>query len=282
MNQDTAKKLGVVYRSKTELMIEMLKWVEKHLPDQHVHFIGDYAYTCPAMLRRIPRRFEVTGRVHRRAQLHAMVTKPCGPKGRGRPRIRGERMESPEQMLQQRAKRVTLDVAPGRSYQVRMKSADCCFYQVPDRQIRVVALEHQGKRRENEAFYTTDMTATCLDIVRWYSRRWPIETMFQDCKQHLGLDAPRNRNPLAVKRTAPMGFMLYTLVVLWHESRQSGAAPGIRQYPGKLAPSFADMLAALRSDTLAEHREKHLMKSQDGPDLEKFMQYLETLLALAA
>ena len=279
INEATAKSQRRKCRAKTDLMLEMLQLIEQRLPQQKLHFIADYGYTAPAMLGRIPRRIEVTGRVHRRAKLYD----PAPPRsaGRGRPRVRGARLASPEQMLQQRTTRKLLKIAPGRSYRVRAASLQGCFYQVPDRRVKVVALEHLGRRRENEAFYTTVLTASCQQIVQWYSQRWSIETTFRDCKQHLAIGAARNRTRGAVQRTAPTGFLLYSLIVLWHETRPSTAAE-VRKYRGKRHSSFADMLAALRHDTLAQQRKRHLSASPLPPEWEKTLTYIEHLLALAA
>ena len=278
LSPGTVEKLGCRYRSKTDLMIQMLRAVGRRFPQQKLHFMGDYGYTAPAVLGRIPRRIEVTGRAHRRAQLFA----PAPPRhvGRGRPRVRGERLLSPEQALAQRATRQTLSIAPGRSYRVRCAQIEGCFYQVPDRMVQVVALEHRGQRRENDIFYTTVLTASCQQIAQWYSRRGAIETTFRDCKQHLALGAAQNRTRQAVRRSAATGFVLYSLVVLWYETQPT--IPAIRSYRGKRHASFADMLAALRQQSFKEYRQKHLNSSHLSPEIVKTLDYLETLLTLAA
>jgi hypothetical protein len=248
VNEATAKKLGRRYRAKTDRMVEMLRCVEKRLSQQKLHFIADYGYTAPNMLCRIPPRIDVTGRVHRKAQLFAPA--PSRGPGRGRPRVRGQRLPSPEQVLKQRAKRATLHVTANRSYQVRWSGIRGCFFQSPGRQVYVVALEHCHRRREDDFLFSTVPHANCEQIVQWYSVRWNIETTFRDCKQHLAIGAAQNRTRRAVERSAATGFLLYSLVVLWHEARQTDAFR-IRNYRGKRHASFADMLAALRHESLA-------------------------------
>ena len=277
-NTATAKKLDRPYRSKTDLMLEMLKAIEQHLPQQKLHFLGDYGYTAPAVLGRMPPRIEVTGRVHCRAKLFA----PAPPRrpGRGRPRVRGERLPAPFQLLKERGQRRRLAVAPSRIYRVRCASQSGCFYQTPGRMVKMVALEHLGKRREKEAFYSTVLAADVLEIVQWYSQRWGMEVAFRDAKQHLHLGAAQNRTPRAVGRTVPTGLMLYSLVLLWHE-RHAPASP-VRDCPGKRHPSFADMLAALRHDSLAQSRQRHLSDSHANAEFTKTLEFLEKLLALAA
>ncbi len=280
LSRATAKKLGRKYRKKTEILIGMLRRIERELPDQKLHFLGDYGYTAPAVLRQIPRRIEVTGRAHPKARLYAAA--PPRRAGRGRPRVRGEQLASPHQLLEGRVPHHEFEVAPARRYRVRMASIQGCFFQVPDRLVQVVALEHVGQRRENEAFYSTSTDVASEQVVRWYARRWSIEVTFRDVKQHLAVGREQNRTPAAARRTAAIGFLMYSLIVLWHETVQPAPVRGLRDYPHKQHPSFADMLAALRRDTLLEHRPKHFEASPKPPDLQKTYDYLEKLLLLAA
>lgn len=280
LSQATARKLGRKYRKKTKILIDMLRRLERELPQQKLHFLGDYGYTAPAVLRQFPRRIEVTGRAHRKARLYASA--PPRRAGRGRPRVRGEKLDSPQELLEGRAQRREFEVAPGRRYRVRMAAIKGCFFQAPDRLVHVVALEHLGKRREDEVFFSTVTDASSEQIIRWYARRWSVEVMFRDAKQHLAVGRAQNRTPAAAKRTAAVGFLMYTLVVLWHETVQPQAVTGIRDYPGKRHPSFADMLSALRRDSLIEYRRKHFEASPQPSDLQKNYEHLEKLLLLAA
>jgi DDE superfamily endonuclease/putative transposase ISC1217 len=279
LNKPTAQKLGRKHRKKTEIMLDLVRRVERELPEQKLHFLGDYGYTAPAVLAQFPSRVEVTGRAHSSARLY----EPAPPRhaGRGRPRIRGQRLPAPRELLDG-GKQREFDVASGRRYRVRMASAKGCFYQAPRRLVQLVVLEHIGKRRENDVFFTTQSDASDEDVVRWYARRWSIEVMFRDAKQHLAVGREKNRTPRAAERTVPMGFFLYSLVVVWHETAAPAVVTGLRDYPGKRHPSFADMLAALRRDTLAEGRPKHLLTSPSSVDLQKRHDYLEKLLLLAA
>jgi len=226
------------------------------------------------------RRIEVTGRAHPKARLYSPP--PARRAGRGRPRVRGERLPSPQELLEGRAQHREFEVAPGRRYRVRVASIKGCFFQVPNRLVHLVALEHIGQRREDEVFYTTCTEAAAEQVVRWYARRWSIEVTFRDAKQHLAVGREQNRTPAAARRTAAMGFLIYSLVVLWHEFARPEPVTGVRDYPGKRHASFADMLAALRRDSLAQQRPKHFEASPQLTELQKNYQYLEKLLILAA
>jgi hypothetical protein len=280
LSEGTARKLGRKYRKKTELLIEMLRRMDAELPDQKLHFLGDYGYTAPAVLAQFPRRIAVTGRAHAKARLHAPA--PARHAGRGRPAVRGQRLDSPQELLANRALYREFQVTAERSYRVRMASIEGCFFQLPDRLVQVVVLKHVGQRREDDVFYSTEVAAADEQIVRWYARRWSIEVTFRDAKQHLGLGRERNRTCAAARRTAPVGFLLYSLIVCWYENVPTAAVRSLRDYPQKRQASFADMLAALRRESLREHRKKYFAASPFPADLQKTLDYLEKLILLAA
>lgn len=280
LSQATAKKLGRKHRKKTEILLALVRRIERELPQQKLHFLGDYGYTAPAVLGQFSPRIEVTGRAHPKARLYEPAPRREGR--RGRPRVRGQQLPSPQEVLKDHAQRQEFEVAPGRRYRVRMASMQGCFFQTPDRQVQVVALEHVGGRRENEVFYTTSVDASAEQVIRWYARRWSIEVTFRDAKQHLAVGREQNRTQSAARRTAPLGFLMYSLIVLWHETVQPEAVMDLRNYPGKRHASFADMLAALRRDSLAEHRKKYFEATPTSTESQKNRDYLEKLLLLAA
>jgi hypothetical protein len=280
LNKKTAAKWNRKYRSKNDLMIEMLERLEKHAGDKSMHFLGDSAYTAPAVLARIPRRIDVTGRADIKARLHSPAP---DYQGRGRPRVRGERLASPNDMLNEKGlRRLILSLYQLRPYHIRLAEVEGRFYRTPDRPVKVVAVEHLRGGRGREVFYSTRTDAQVEQILQWFSRRWSIEVTFHECKQHLGVDEPENRTREAVRRTAPTGFLLYSLITVWHECVRPEPATPLRNYRGKSRASFADMLAALRIDSLREFEKKHLSTPGIPPGVRKILQRLEYLIQLAA
>lgn len=282
LNKQAAAKWRRKYRSKTDLLIEMLQRIEGHATGKTLHFLGDSAYTPPAVLARIPPRIDVTGRADLDARLHAAP--PARHEGqRGRPRVRGARLPSPQELLGQTGlRRMKLSLYQGRPYQVRVAQIEARFFRTPNRKVKVVAVEHLRGGRGKEVFYSTRAGASVDEILRWFSRRWPAEVTFHDAKQHLGVGEPQNRTRQAAQRTAATGFLLYSLVTLWHECIRPEPAPSLRDWHGKSAPSFADMLAALRSDSFRQFTQKYLSTPAIPPAVQKILRPLEHILQLAA
>src|SRR5215204_2427371 len=97
---------------------------------------------------------------------------------------------------------------------------------------------------------SSDLDADPVDILRWFVRRWRVETTFEEARRHLGLETQRQWSDLAILRTTPALLGLFSLVTLW--ATQLEAAQGllpewVRWYP-KHAPTFSDALALVRRE----------------------------------
>ena len=284
LNKKSAQKWRRVYHKKTDLMIEMLKLVDKRMAgtDKTLHFLGDSAYTAPAVLNRIPRSIEVTGRIC--AQARICEPPPARLAGtRGRPRKRGAKLPTPQELLQGNGlKRLTISLYEGTSQRVRIAVMRGRLYNAPDRDVQVVVAEHLTGGRGVEVFYSTVVDGEPEQVLEHYSWRWPIEMTFQDVKQHLGIEEPQNRKPKACERTAVTGFLLYSLIIWWHETACPKPARSLRNWSGKRAASFADILAHLRMKTLGNRMKTNLSTPGLPPGVKKYIQYLSYLIELAA
>ena len=288
LNKASAAKWKRSYRKKTELMLEMLARLERHAAerDKRLHLLGDSAYTAPAILAKIPDSVAVTGRVASNVRL-CEPPPPRRPGRPGRPRIRGPLLPNPQQMLAARGlPRRTLKLYGGPAYRVRLAQGAGRFHKAPHRHVQVVAIEHLRGGRGVEAFYAAPAAdaeaADSETILRRYSWRWSIEVTFRDAKQRLGIAQPQNRTTKAARRTAATGFLLYGLIVWWHETVCPKPANSLRDWSGKRGASFADMLAALRLECLETTARRGFPTPARDPAVTKLLHRLTTLLTLAA
>jgi hypothetical protein len=81
-----------------------------------------------------------------------------------------------------------------------------------------------------------------------------LEVTFEGGKQVLGLEDPANRLPKAVRRTAPVALVLYSLIVLWFDTvgQEWVRFPQRPWYPRKHESSFQDMVTTLRRKSWEE------------------------------
>jgi hypothetical protein len=183
-------------------------------------------------------------------------------------------------MLEGHARRVELQIY-GRSQRARLTEAVARVFALPKRPLRVVAVEALAGGRGREAFYSTCVTASAVEVLTWYAMRWSVEVAFHDSKQHLGFEEPQGWTRRAVERTAPLGMLLYSLIVCWYVTEgHRDYCPLTRPwYRSKARESFADMLATLRRRSL---RETISAWAPQGPGSQKIIRLVEDILALAA
>ena len=283
LNKTSAQKWGRAYHKKSHLMREMLQILGRHAAGtgKPLHFMGDSAFTAPDLLKQMPSALHVTGRVVANVRLH-QPPKPRRPGQTGRPRLRGDRLPTPREMLRETGlKRLTLQLFAGRSYHLRVATQVGRFFKAPDREVLVIAVEHLRGGRGTEVFYTTDLEADVETVLRRYSWRWSIEVTFHDTKQHLGIGEPQNRARAASRRTAPTALLLDSLIVWWHEQVRERPAPALRNWRGKEQPSFRDMLGALRAESLQNTGRRCFSTLTVPRRVKKFLAHLTRLLELA-
>jgi hypothetical protein len=110
-----------------------------------------------------------------------------------------------------------------------------------------VLVRYPDGRREPEAFLCTDIEASPRDVLDCFSRRWAVETTYEEARAHLGVETQRQWSDPAVFRTTPLLLGLYSLATLYaHQNAERLALSPRRaaRYP-KPAPTFADALGRL-------------------------------------
>jgi hypothetical protein len=99
-----------------------------------------------------------------------------------------------------------------------------------------------------QAFLCTDPDAGPRDIVCWFVRRWSIEVTFAEVRRHLGVETQRQWSDLAIQRTTPAPFGLFSLVTLWANETFADrpALPRRAAWYAKPQLTFSDALATVR------------------------------------
>ena len=279
LNKKKAQKHRRMYRTRPELAVEMLKVLCNHRESHRFHVVADSAYGGQSVLNHLPENCDLTSRLVKDARLYdAPPVRKAGTNGR--PRKRGKQLPTPIKMLAGRCRRVSLDTY-GRSEEARIADCEARMFAAPDRPLRVVVTEARKGGRGQAAFYSTCHDASAEEVVAWYAQRWSIEVTFHDSKQHLGFEEPQGWSRKAVERTAPLAMLLYSLIVLWfaREGHRLYKPLDRPWYTTKSEPSFADMVATLRQQSI---RQKVFSLALRGPGSRKIIQLLENMVALAA
>jgi hypothetical protein len=246
----------VSFKTKGQLALEMIEKLTSWLPGRRIVLLVDGNYADHHLMLRLPKNVEVVSRVRYDAALWA--PRPKRARRIGRPRLHGRKLPQPAERVARRPKDWTpIHLPNGRHYQVQAWSA--LWWKVfGQRPIRIVATRRPGSRRRPEFFYTTDLTLSVEQILAYYTDRWAIECLFHEVKERMGFEEPQCRTERAVERTTP--FLLWTagLTQVWFLMQNRRDLIGWRPRwwskarKENAAPSFSEMLAAVRRELLRE------------------------------
>jgi hypothetical protein len=249
---------GRRHRTTAQLACRLLRLLLIRFPDRTFVFVGDSSYGTHEVARFCHRhraRLTLVSKLCPDANL--FLPPPAYP-GKGRPRVKGDRLPKPRQAvagLSPRSRsRLTVGWYGGGTRRVAVVTGTGHWYKagrglVP---VRWVFVEDRSGTHRDEYFFTTDPALTPADVIGRYTARWNIETTMQECRSGLGLETTRGWCRRTVLRAAPCLFGLYSVVaVLFHSLPKAGRSGGVA-WPGKAGVTFSDALAAVRRWVWAE------------------------------
>jgi hypothetical protein len=244
------------HKKLTDWARQMLLQVRRWLPTRKLVVVADSTYAVIELLWRL---IQLPNPVYMvtRLRLDAALYEPAPPREpgkRGRPRLKGKRLPTLKQALQNPKTEWTevtfLDwYGQGRTT-VELAAGTAVWYHSgkPPVPIRWVLIRDPEGKFESQALLCTDLSATPVQIVQWFVRRWRVEVTFEEVRAHLGVETQRQWSDLAIARTTPVLLGLFSLITLLaHQLANSEPLP-VRQtaWYVKQRPTFSDALAAVR------------------------------------
>jgi len=230
-----------------DLAQQMLYQLAAWLPERafRLHADGFYATLAGRGLVRI----HLISRMRRDAVLYEPLSATSGKKKPGRPRTKGRRLPSPEQMARHvRSWRLVETIERGQTKKRLIFSRQVVWYHVSRSPVLlVISRDLEGKERD-DLFFTTDLSLKPEQVIGGFAGRWSIEDTFKNTKQFLGAEEPQTWKGQGPERAAMLSLWLSSVVWLWYLS-QKGRCGKLRVpawYPKKGHPSFQDALASLR------------------------------------
>jgi SRSO17 transposase len=270
------------YVTRPEIAVSLIRKAALWFAGRPLVVMGDAAYGGKSVVRHLPEGVDLIARMHPKAVLNAPA--PKGERHRGRPCIRGERIASPKEQFRQAQgfRLVKMDLYGRRGeFMIKQINRVLWYKSAGARLVNVVMVTDPTGSMHNDVFYTTELEASAEEVLKRYAMRWSIEVAFHDAKGHLGFEDPQNRARRAVERTAPFALLTYSMVILWwckhgHKTSLITWGPWYRQ---KRHASFADMLGALRRETL---RQRFLATPHNERDSQKIIEHLVERLSCVA
>jgi DDE superfamily endonuclease len=257
------------HRTRPQLAVELIRLAASWFPNDTIVVTGDSAYGGKSVLSYLPANVHLISHVHPKGALYEQPSVdgsyPSQPKRKGPKRKKGKRLPGMAEWAEDPNSPWTelkFDQF-GFHATVAVKTIQALYYKAGgDRLLKIVLVHDLCGKRPDQMFYCTNLEWQARQILSTYAFRWAIECTFENCKQLLGLGEQANRLAKAIERTTPIGFSLYSLVVVWfhHEGHRFLRFPCRPWYTKKEEPSFADLLTTLRRVSYEEKTEPLLEK----------------------
>lgn len=236
-------RLGKRHKTVAQVTGQIVGWVRRTLPGRPIHLVGDGAYAVIA-LGLLCQRHQVTliAPLRLDARLFEPPFRPVG-KRRGRPAHVGARLPNLAVWAVQpttRWQRSQVTWYGGTTTVVDWTTGTALWYTTGTAPlpIRWVLVRDPA----------TDPHQAAPSIICAFVKRWPLEVTFEEGRAHLGLETQRQWSDLAIERSTPALFGLFTLLVLMvHALYPDGLLPltAAAWYP-KTHATFHDLLALVR------------------------------------
>jgi hypothetical protein len=249
--EEENRRQGRRHKTPPQLLRQMLLVLMRWFPDRK--FVctadGNYAtHELAELASRYSRRLAFISKFYPAANL---VAPPPKYSGKGRPRVKGQKLPAPAGVVASTLKFPRLEVAwyGGGRRRVEIVTGTAYWYKggrplVPVRWVFVHDLT--GTHRD-EYFFTTEPTMSPQMVIETYTGRWNIETTFQEARSYLGLETTRGWSRNTVLRVGPCLFGLYTVVAyLYAELPAKYQRVRVVDWPGKHDVTFSDAITAVR------------------------------------
>ncbi len=244
------------HKKLTDWMRQALLQIRRWLPQRTIVFVADSSYAVIDLLAYMTQLATPITMVVR-FRMDAALYQPAPvrrPDQQGRPRKKGARLPTLTQVVANqhtRWQRLLVRYWYGELKRpIELTSGTAVWFHSghPAVPIRWVIIRDPRGKFKTQALLCTDLQAQPHQIVEWFVHRWQLEVTHREVREHLGVETQRQWSALAIARTTPALFGLFSLVtVLAHRLAQRGKVLARRTaWYAKPRPTFSDALAAVR------------------------------------
>lgn len=244
---------GRRHKKLTDWARQMLLQLNRWLPNRLIIIVADSSYAVLELLDAVRSKVCLITRL----RLDAALYEPLGPKPegkRGPQGKKGARLPTLQQVVLDTNTNWTFITIPQwynhGPKEMLITTATALWYHTgkPPVPIRWVVLKAADGSGEVAALLSTNLALTPLEIINYFIRRWTMEVTFEEARLHLGVESQRQWSDLAIARTTPVLFGLFSLVTLWADTLQSQNLLHLEHtaWYQKRRPTFSDAIASVR------------------------------------
>lgn len=232
---------------------QLIKTLHHWCPTRTLVLVADSQFAALEWLDACRPHATIVTRLRLDAGLYAPAP-PRGPHTMGRPRVKGQRLPTPEQVAADPQTVWSPLVVAGwygaqeRTVEIVSQTAIWYHSGLPPVPIRWVLIRDPDGLFKTQALLCTDLQAPPLQIISWFVRRWQMEVTLEEARAHLGIETQRQWSDKAIARTTPALFGLFSLVTLLAQRLLDGTPCPTRTaaWYDKSLPTFSDTLALVR------------------------------------
>jgi hypothetical protein len=236
---------------------QLIGLLHRWLPGRELVVVADSSYAVIELLKQVSEIPAVS--LITRLRLDAALYDPAPartPRQHGRPRKKGARRPTLQHVLENPQTRWTrLSVNSwygGGAREVEVCTDTAVWYHtgLPPVMVRWVLIRDPQEQFKPQALLSTQLSHSPAQILAWFVRRWTMEVTLQETRAHLGIETQRQWSDLAIGRTTPALFGLYSLVTLLAHSLPRTQTRLVRTaaWYAKPRPTFSDSLAQVRRE----------------------------------
>jgi hypothetical protein len=236
---------------------QMITKVRRWLPGVPIKLIGDGAYSAVELGLRC-QKLDVT--LIAPLVLDAQLFGPAPPlplpgrkKRVGRPPEKGARLPKLSAVLVDPKTAwapITIEWYDGQTRALEMTTGTALWKRagLKPLPIRWILVRDPSGELDPKAYFTTDPKQLAAEVVEAFVLRWTIEVTFEESRAHMGIETQRQWSDLAIERTTPCLFGLYSLVALLANALHPDGKVPIQQtaWYEKEEVTFSDVLATVR------------------------------------
>ena len=233
------------------MIIQLRRW----LPDRRIVVVTDMGYAALELLHSCQSLRQPVTFISR-LRLDAALFEPAPlrvPGQIGRPRLKGKRLPSPIELLDNpdvswSRLSVPWKDGPARTLEITSETAVWYRWGRPPVHIRWVLIRDPLGQMRTQALVCTDTEADPFRIIQWFLLRWRVEVTFQEVRAHLGVETQRQWSDKAIARTTPLLLGMFSWVTLAAGllRQERPVAPRSCAWYAKCEPTFIDAIALVR------------------------------------
>jgi hypothetical protein len=242
--EDHPKNIKRRTRSGIDILCQMLITIRRWFPSVNFSVVGDGDYAkvklcliCKKLSMPLITRMRMDARLHEYGE----------PTKRGRKKKLGKRLGWPVEGYE----KCVVNWYGGQIKELSLVARKCLWLAGKTSEIISLTAIWVNMRVDDPIILmTTDDSIPIPEVISMYIKRWNLEVTFRECRDYLGVETQRQWSDLAIARTTPLLFVLYTLIVLMGDSIHKEKGIQIEQtaWYRKTHVTFSDLLSTVRRE----------------------------------